>query len=192
MAVLDEILKELAGPAYEQLTRSKPSAMAHFNHTDAKVRIAAIRVCDRLWNGSADPAFIEACRRMAATDADDFVCGAAVDTLANAFEATQDPSVSHFLAGIASDHGRSERVRKAAYFALRLIQNGLTELEMTLRLISSWKEGLDRLPGELDEERMKRSLFANGHLPASLWDTADQIDWDFVDRFMVPHREASR
>lgn len=183
MSILDEILKELAGPHFGRLAHRKDVAMAYLNDEDPNVRIAAIRLCDRIWNCSDDPHFLDACRTIAAADPVVSVCVHAIDTLGRAFRATKNPGLSTYLVSIVKDDTRPDRVRKAAYFALREVQIGLTEMEMVIRQIATTKSALRELPTAVNEERAKRALLCGGRLPEDLWDSADQIDWSFVDTF---------
>jgi len=177
-----EITRDLAGPLYEELVRSRRVAFAHLFHADRNVRIAAIHVYDCLWNCSDDIAFVNACRKLAATDADDSVRVAAIDTLGTALEATQDASASQFLGDIVKDSRTSDELRDSAYWALRHIQLGINDEEIVKRLISHRKLTLRMGVPPIDsQEQEKKALLAG--FPESVWDTADEIDWDFVDRY---------
>jgi hypothetical protein len=182
--VTQEVWKDMAGPFYDELVQSKEKALTHLSNPDSHVRIAAISVCDLLWNCSVDAAFVDACRTMARTDPDDSVRIHAIEAYGKALQSSQDRAASQFLADLVKARMNSEQVRMAAYWALREIQMGSTDHDVIKRAISLLKLGSRQLPTAKTEEQLKHELCADGHHVAGVnWDFADQIDWDFVNRY---------
>jgi hypothetical protein len=182
MNATTDVWKDLAGNCYPELVRSKESALAHLFDTDSNVRIAAINICDRLWNCSADQEFVVACRRIADADIDDSVRVHAVSKLGKTLQSSKDRSTSLFLAQIVKSANISEDLRRAAYWALREVQFGLTEEDNVKRTISLIKMVLRKKPKGMSEEQVKNSLFGGGQFSNIDWNTADQIDWGFVNQ----------
>jgi len=118
-------------------------------------------------------------------DTDDFVRAQAISCLGKSLESTQDHSTSQFLAHVTKDNRNSERVRKAAYWALRQIQIGLTEKDEIKRAISLAKEASHKLSDAMPEAKVKQALLGGGHFPGIDWDSVDQIDWEFVDQYAL-------
>lgn len=183
MSVTSQVWKELAGPHYGELILSKKAALAHLFSADRNVRIASIHICDQVWECSSDTEFVNACQRIAATDADDSVRVHAIEAFGRAFQSSQDPAASEFLAGIVRNRNSSEEVRKTAYWALREVQMGLSEEDTVKRTISLMKVAIRKLPMGVTETQVKQLLLCGGRFPESTWDSADQIDWGFVNRF---------
>ena len=106
----------------------------------------------------------------------------AIDAFGRSFQTTQDASASQFVADLVKDSKSSEEVRRAAYWALRQIQLGLTDEEIVRRLVPLAKEVLRKNPAGATEEQFKQTLLCGGRFPENVWNTSEQIDWDFVDR----------
>lgn len=183
MTLTHEVWKDLAGPLYDELVQDKAFAFEHLVNPNGNIRIAAINIYGSLWNGSTDPAFVNACRQIAATDPDNSVRAHAISAFGQALRSSHDAVASRFLADVAKDCNSSEAVRIAAYWALREIQLGLTEEELIMRMIPLMKEALRRLPIGMTEQEVKHTILGAGRFPETLWHSADQIDWDFVDRY---------
>lgn len=184
-----EVWKDLAGSLYDELVQSEERAMAHLFDADRNLRIAAIDICHSVWNCSANVGFLNACQDVAAADPDDSVRTHALEIFGAALESSQDPSACQFLADLAKDGTNPEEVRRAAYWALREVQLGLTEEDNIKRLASAMKLALRRAPMGMAEQEVKRAVLCNGYFPEAVWDCADEIDWDFVDRY-ASHEEA--
>jgi hypothetical protein len=183
MNVTDQVWRDLAGPLYDDLVQSKKIAFAHLSDPNSNVRIAAIHICDRLWDGSRDDEFVNACRTLAVADPDDSVRVHAISSFGKALRSSRDLAASQFLADIVKDGNNSEKVRREAYWALREIQSGLTETDSIKRLVPLIKEFLHKFPVSMDEEQVKQALLCGGHFPEAIWNSTDQIDWDYVDQF---------
>ena len=181
-----EVWRGLAGPLYEDIMQSKGTALANLSHMDKNVRIAAISICCRHWDCSRDADFLNACRTIAATDPDGSVRGEAIDAIGEALEGSQDASVSRFLADLAADADAADDVRRRAYLALRAIQVGLTEQEIARRAAVLMKLALRKLPLGITEEEAKKAALCGGRFPEGVWDSAEEIDWNFVGRFASP------
>lgn len=178
-----DIWRRAAGAAYEDLVRSKETALRHLFDEDWKVQAAAISICQFTWRCLADARFVDACRELAATAANDRVRAGALSAFGEALRSSQDASESRFLAGIVTDVRNSKYVRMAAYWALREVQFGRTEEDSVKQMVIDAKEALATLPTGLTEEDAKRIVLCRGRYPESLWETADSIDSDFVNKF---------
>lgn len=177
-------LKNLVGPVYEELVRSKETVLAHIFHADRNVRIAAIYLCDLFWKCPKDVEFLDAYRKTAATDPDDAVRRVAVGLLGATLEGTRDLSTSQFLADTVKDSRTSAELREAAYSALRQVQLGLNLKEITRDAIAHRKLMLRKgVETRISEQETKEAFLDAGSFPESFWETADQIDWIFVDHF---------
>jgi hypothetical protein len=182
-ATTQEMFKDLAGPFYDELVQSKEKALTHLSNPDYRVRVAAINICDLLWNCSVDTAFVDACRTMARTDPDESVRTQAIGALGKALRSSQDSAVSQFLANTVKARTASELMRMAAYWALCEIQMGWTDRDVVKRALALMKLAAREPSGSMTEEHLKNALFAKGQFAGMCWDSIDEIDWDFVNRY---------
>ncbi len=183
MKETEEVWRGLAGPLYDALVENREAAFLHIFNTDWKVRIAAIHVCQSAWQGSADRRFVDACRQLAGNDPNDLVRQVAIHSFGEALRSSKDVSACRFLAAIVNSALNSEQVRRAAYFALREVHLGLTEEDFVRSNAALMKEALHELPLGMSEEEVKRVVLCGGRFPGNVWDTAEKIDWDFVEQF---------
>src|SRR5262245_14773018 len=183
MSATIEALKDLAGPLYDELIESKAKAMARLLDPASSIRIAAINICDVVWHCLGEPVFVNTCRTIAAADPDDSVRVHAIGAFGRALRSSQDHPSSQFLANLVRNKESSEEVRMAAYWALREVQLGLTDEDCTGRSISLIKLASRRLQKGITPEQHKRLLLGGAGFPKAGWDSVDQIDWDFVDRY---------
>ena len=186
MKLAHEVCKELAGSLYDKLVQSKENAMAHLFDADHNVRKAAFYICDSVWKCSADIDFVNACRIIGVTDPDESVRVHAIGSYGKALQSSQDPAASQFLADLVKDRRISSGVREAAYWALREIQLGLTEEDNVTQLASLLKIALSKMSMNMTEEQVKTTLLSHGRYPESIWDSADKIDWSFVEKYASP------
>ena len=178
--------EELAGVHYSMLMRDKQSAMELLSSPDYKIRLAAVLVCESTWNCAANPKVIAACRDIATSNAHDSFRICAIETLSRALSASKSPEASSFLAKLIFGDKNSTGLRVSAYWALREVQFGLsdTSFDNFLKgLFCSVKSILHDKPNEFPEEQVKAQLLARGHVPEELWNSAEEIDWDFVSQF---------
>lgn len=185
MTSTHELWKDMAGEHYEHLVRSKEAALGHLFHPDRNVRIAAINICSSYWDCLADSEFVADCRRLAEADLDEIVREHAICALGGALRGSKDPSASQFLANVVKSRKDSEDLRRAAYWALREIQFGLTEEDNVRRTISLMKLMLHKHPRGISEEQVKRELFGGGRFSDIDWDKVDELDWTFVNKHLV-------
>lgn len=179
----DQVWRELAGPTFDELMRCKEAAVAHVFDNDPNIRVAAINICDSVWRCSGDADFLKACCNLALSDPDDWVRSHAIDAYGRAMKSSRDRAASRFLAQIVKDETNPARVRRTAYFALQEVQSSLSEEEQIVRRFASlMKESLDRLPSTMSERELRRTVLCGGRFPESVWDKADEIDWDFVGK----------
>lgn len=178
--------KELAGPHYEEMMRSKESALEYLSSPDYRVRIAAILVCQSTWNCGADSRVVEACRNTAASDADDHFRITAISLLGMALSSTKTPDASRFVANLVMASASSIDVRRTAYWALREIQFGIEDVDFDTFVkgtICTIKSILHAYPGRFSEDDVRRAVTPQPGFPEDFWDSADEIDWDFVRQF---------
>ena len=184
MGASHEQWKHLAGSAYGGLMSSKESAMAGLNDADSNVRIAAIHICGTNWDCSKDPAFADACRALAETDQSDAVRYHAIGALGHSFRSSQDPTISRFLADLATHDKAAEDVRQAAYWALREIQTGLNDEDLVKQFIRVTKAVVCRMPPHKAKQHLNETLRVLSQVSDLDWESGDQIDWEFVSRFV--------
>lgn len=140
---------------------------------------------------------ISSYREQAASDADESIREKSLEAIGKALQKSRDRTISEFLAGLVSDETAPQNVRRAAYWALREAQFGFTEEESVTRSIWLAKDLL-RMAREkgmseaqisslgIDEKQAKSKLLCAGRWPDSLWETASEIDWAFVEQFKSP------
>jgi hypothetical protein len=183
MSDANEVWKDLAGPAYLDMVRSKEAAFEHLFNPDSNVRIAAINICASRWECSGDAEFVNACRTLAAVDIDTSVRAHAISALGEAFRETRDSSISQFLADTITLHKKADELGTAAYWALREVQVGLTEEDLIKRSIAFMKDVIRKARVHGIESQVRDLLVHPANLKEELWNSAEQIDWDFVDRY---------
>lgn len=181
--------KDLAGPHYEDMMRSKEAAMEYLSATDPRVRLAAILICGTTWNCGADSRLVEACRSIADSDADDSFRVFAIESLGIALRSSKAPDASQLLANLVMNSANSMEVRTSAYWALRGIQFGLDDVDFDTFLkgtICRVKSILRAYPGRFSEEDIRSKVTPQGRFPEGFWESAEEIDWDFVRQFTRP------
>lgn len=179
--------KDLAGPQYQEMIRSKEATLVYLSSPDRKLRLAAILLCEAVWNAGRDSRVIEACRHIAESDADDSYRGVAVSSLGTALDSSKARDASAFLANLILDSSESVELRRDAYWALRQIQFGVADVDFdtffmgTIRMV---KTIMRELPGRFSEDEVIRDLTPQPGFPDNFWDSADRIDLDFVSQFL--------
>ncbi len=175
--------QELAGRDYDEMLSSQESAMGLLSAHDYKTSLAAAMICEQNWNAGSDPRVVQACRRIAKSNAEDSFRIVAIDILSRAFSSTKHPGTSGFVAELVLDPQNSIELRTDAYWALREIQYGVDDVDFMLGTIHVVKRCLRRYPDRFSEESVKSALLGNESFPDDFWDSADQIDWKFVHQF---------
>jgi hypothetical protein len=177
-----EFWSEFAGIHYHKMMESKQAALALVFHPDRNVRIAAIQICDTVWNCTTDASYVEICRNVIKDDCDAVVRASAISAIGKAFRSSQSPEVSKFLSKFIAVDMDVIEVQSAAYWALREVQLGLLEEDLIKRAICAAKSYESKLPSQrlLDEQRF---ALMGGRYPEEVWDSAGEIDWDFVNQF---------
>lgn len=178
--------EELAGQLYNQMIRSKEATLACLSSSNYRIRIAAIRLCESFWKCGPDPQLIEACYSIAGSDAPDAFRMCGVYSLARILSSTKATAASRFLANLIMDSTNSTELRTTAYWALREIQFGLGDVDFDTFLkgmISGIKSILGAYPGKFSEDKAKSEITPQGAFPEGFWESADDIDWDFVAQF---------
>ena len=178
-----DLWRELAGSVCDELLRSRESALVHLFDEEPNIQIAAINICDTFWNCSSSATFTDACRTLAATDPDDAVRIHAIEKYGKAFQSSHSPSASQFLADLICDKKNSEEVLQSAYWALRQVQLGLTEEDVVKRSICLAKSLVRKAQNAtISEDQLKTTFLCGGRFSDTVWDFADQIDWEFVQQ----------
>jgi len=124
-------------------------------------------------------------------DPDARVRNVAIDSLGAAYRDTKDPDVSHLLADIVLRADLSKDLRLVAYWALREVQLGVTSEDLVKKGVRFAKLAYERPGGGGVPVQVKRTLLRNGRLPESVWDSAGEIDFDFVKRVRPSIRASS-
>jgi hypothetical protein len=180
----DAFWRKKAGDAYLDLVRSRDVSIALMQHPNPDVRITAISMCDLHWKCSNEPAFRAALQELVVNDPDESVQRTAIDSLGGAFRKTQDTVVSHLLANLAARGDLPEDFRRTAYWALREVQLGITPHDLVKRRICDTKFLYDAQGGLEVPSAVKHSLLRGGRLPESVWESAGEIDLEFVNRVL--------
>jgi hypothetical protein len=149
-----ELAKELAGPLYGDLLRSKEAALALLESDEPNVRLAAIGICDRQWGCGRDPHFIDKCRAIAKADSSITVRVHAIDVLARAFQGTRDSAMLQFLAELIADPAIGDLLRRDACSAMRRVEQGPTH-EVLATDLMNFAEDLKR--GRAGQSEKKRA-----------------------------------
>ena len=181
-----ETPKELAGSHYHEMMRSKDGATRYLSESDHRVRLGAIEICTSVWKCGSDPAVIAACHSIADSAANDSLRACAIDWLGLGLMSSKSRDASRFLADIVMDPANPADVQASAYWALRRIQFGVGDVDLDTFLkgtISLVKSVLRENPGSFKEEDVRSNLAPEGLFPKGFWESAEEIDWDFVAKF---------
>ena len=182
--------KERAGPHYEEMMRSKEAALEYLSSPNYRVRLAAIMICQTTWNCGSVSELVEACREIAGSDADDSFRLCSIGSLRTVLSSSKAPDISRFLANLVMDSINSMEVRTCAYWALREIQFGIGDVDFDTFLKSvistCVKPILFAYPERFSEDDVRRNLTPQPGFPEDFWDSAEEIDWDFVRQFARP------
>lgn len=175
--------EELAGAAYEDMIQSSQKCLEYLGSPDLNVRLAAIRLCITNWGIGRGQRVLEACRTLAEPEVPEPWRLAAVGFLGYLLEGSKDRDFSRLVATIVADPRTSDDLRQEAYWALRWIQHGASggdPEEFHKGIIHTAKRVLRKFPERFSESEVRSNL----NYPQQWWDTADDIDWDFVRRFI--------
>jgi HEAT repeats len=178
--VLRDVWKAMAGSSYDELLRSKESAIAHVFDANSDVRSAAISICELHWRCYSDDRFVDACRKIAATDCNEAVRVHAIGALGTALRSSGDNRASQFLADTVKDDRSAHDVRIAAYWALREVQMGPIDRDVIKRSIRLGGLVLAKMPLGAERDRIERALQVMSSVAT---EGTDQIDREFVERF---------
>ncbi len=178
--------KELAGAHYDALMRTKETAMSFLSTSDDRLCLAAACVCHAVWKCGPDPKLTQACRRIATSRADESTRIYAISLLGTVLDSSRSRDNSRFLADLAMDSTNGIEVRREAYWALVRVERGEdgmdfdVSLKNTIRLV---KRVIRAFPTRFSEQEAKLDLTPQPGFPEDYWESADDIDWDFVARF---------
>ena len=178
--------QQLAGPYYEEMTASKEAAVRNLWAPDVRVRVAAILICNTVWDCGRAPDLLEACFHLAGSQAEDPARIVAIHMLGEALSLSKSPAASRFLADLVMDTENSAELRSESYWALREVQFGLgdTDFDMHLRgLITQLKDAMRHVPVPYSEAEVKAAITPPDGFPPAFWESAGEIDWEFVGRF---------
>ncbi|MCR4416021.1 MAG: tetratricopeptide repeat protein [Thermoguttaceae bacterium] len=148
----------LAGPHLGEMLQSRENARQHLTNPDPRIRLAALQVLEHVWNPKPGDDLSRECERMALEDADPQVRSSALFTLGACYHGTDDLRIGKLLAGVVRDDAQPSGCRQSAYLALYAIKR-------------------QRFPAGLVRTLAQRSM----RIP-------DEIDWAFVDSFLVEGR----
>ncbi|MFZ5830197.1 MAG: hypothetical protein ACOY3P_08915 [Planctomycetota bacterium] len=179
--------RDLAGPHYDEMMRSKETATAYLDAVEWQVCLAAIIVCGNTWQMGPDRALVLACCRIAASDGPESARGVAASVLGHLLSASKAPNASAFLADLVLDSSNSIELRRDAYWALREVQFGVAERDFDTflkHMISVAKSVMRAYPGRFSEEAARQALTPPDRFPNGFWESAEEIDWDFVSKFV--------
>jgi hypothetical protein len=178
--------RTLAGLHYNDMIRSKDATMEYLLSPDYSARLAAVLLCETTWKCGADSRLIAACREMAASDVPDSFRMVAVRALGRALSFAKSAGDSEFLANLIMDSSISGEVRTDAYWALREIQFGNvdSDFDTFLKGVICTIKSINRVyPERFSEEDAKSDITPRGRFPDGFWESAEEIDWEFVRRF---------
>jgi hypothetical protein len=144
--------RRLAGDLLSEMLHSEGAALRFLPHNSAEVRTAAVEVLKNHWRVRRAGEFSHACERLAVCDAAPGVRHAAVLSLGQCFEFSDDVRVGALLAHVVRDESEADEIRRAAYFALIRVRRSGT------RLHPSAAATLKDLRGEIDWVFVDESL----------------------------------
>jgi len=185
--------RDLAGSHYDEMIRSKEATMAFLSTPHYATRLAAVMICEQNWNAAREARVLEACRAIAESDADESVRLVSISFLGRALSSTKDPAASAFVARMVLESQNSAEFRASAYWVLREIQYGVADVDFDNFLrgtIDVVKTALKGCPSSFSEKSVRSSLLPKPRFPEKFWESADEIDWDFVHQ-MSKHEEGS-
>lgn len=158
--------------------------MSFLSSSDIRCRLAAILICDYVWNAVADYRVVAACRTIAAFTESDPERIVAIGALARGLSGSRDVDASRMLAQLVSDSHKSVELRMEAYWALRQVRFGAADCDFDSFLrgtIHTVKAVMRSHPESFSEEAVKSALLANGRSPDDFWnDGVEQIDWALI------------
>lgn len=134
----------LAGSALEGMLENPEVAEGYLEHSDPRLRIAALCILRDHWKQTGR--FASQCQQMALNDIDLGVQGVAVTSLGVLHAGTSHPGIGHLLAGIVRDQSKDVSVRLYAY-------NALFELRgLPANVSPLWQEAFHKLrfPEDID------------------------------------------
>lgn len=183
---LFQTAEELAGVHHKEMMRGKEATLAFLAAPDYRVRLAAILVGETTWNCGRDSRVVEACHHIAESDADDSIRIFAIHSLGTAFSGTKASDASLFLANMVLDAKNTVAVQRDAYWALREIQFGVGDVDFDTFLkgtICVANSIMRAFPGRFLEDDFRRNVTPQPGFPEGFWDSAEDIEWDFVHNF---------
>jgi hypothetical protein len=174
--------EELAGDHYNEMMQSEVACLRYLVATDYRVRVAAILICESRWKCSSSIKLIEACCEIANSNTHDSIRICAIDVFGRALRGSKSPNAAQFLADLIYGCTNSANIRQAAYWALRDIQFGDADPDCYKGIIREAKLYLRSFPDRLSENQVRTNLLGR-LLPESVWESAEEIDWEFVSQF---------
>ena len=184
------------GPLYGLMLQSQEMTFRNLSNSDSKIRQAALHLYSSQWKPTDTKQFSRTCRELAENDPDDDVRSFAIKLYGKSLAATRNSEALQFLATMVLLNSKnSEKVHHASYWALREVDVGCTSEEGINRSIAFFKRllsdakihanssELDRI--NADEQLLKDSFISEGDVE-KLWNTADEIDIDYVKQFLGP------
>ncbi len=155
-------LRRVYGSVADRLWRDPPSAYQYMTDPDANTRAVALEIYSM--HAEVPPAReLEAIfERLAVSDPSESVRSAAIRALARPYWGTDDVRIGRFIAGIVRDENQPRELRADAYLELFFVRG----------IKPPFKEWLE------------------GH-PDTVVVIPDDVDWQFVDSFLIPDRRAS-
>lgn len=172
--------QELAGSHFQGMISSKQATLTFLHADNIQARLAALLLCDSVWMCGAEPAVVEACAELVVATTVQSVRVCAVSILGRLLEGTRSPAASRILAQVTMSAEPKSALQSSSYWALRSIQFGGNDPEFCKRLISDVKLCLRYRAIGRSEEDVKSKMLGEGEPSASLWASADEVDWDFV------------
>lgn len=179
--------KTLAGPLYDDLVGSKEAALDALSAPEENLRLAAMLICDHIWKVGSDQRLFQACVQVVSSNVNDSMRICAMSVLGRAFQSSRSSDESRFLATIVHDDTIGSELRSVAYYALRQVQFGIAGSDFDDFLKATFftvKSILRSYPMDISEERAKSALTSGSEAIQKLWDSAEEIDWSFVNQFI--------
>jgi len=154
--------ESLVGPLLGEMLRSREEAYRRLSNAEDNVRIVAMEVISVHWGSQPGDDFSRLCERLALNDPSTNVRIVAISALGSCYSDTDDVRIGRLLARVVRDSAAPVGCRRIAYQQLFFIRG---------RPFATWPTGR---VGALSALRVP-----------------EDVDWPFVDSFLVEGRSPS-
>jgi len=176
--------KVLAGSKYQEMLQSEENTLELLSSSKHNLCEAAILVCEVFWKWGQDQRVVEACYKIADSDAHKSNRISVLNSLGRLLSATKALDASQYLAKIVCSSRSSNDLKLSAYWALREIQFGKEDPDFLKSVISATKFAFRENPGKFSEDELRLVLTPQPGFSVEFWDASEQMDIEFVKQFL--------